>query len=58
MESKNQENNRNEKSNVEIRPLTPAVEEIDSNEASKVKGGLGSELNDPKALRGSIIWQS
>ena len=56
MESKNQENNRNEKSNVEIKPLTPAVEEIDSNEASKVKGGLGSQLNDPKGLRGSIIW--
>jgi len=56
MESKNQENNRNEKSNVEIKPLTPAVEEIDSNEASKVKGGLGSELNDPKGRTGSIIW--
>jgi len=57
METKNTENTRNEKSNVEIKPLTPAVEELDANEASKVKGGLGSQLNDPKSLRGTICWE-
>jgi hypothetical protein len=57
MESKNQENT-SEKSNVEIKPLSPAVEELDANEAAKIKGGLGSQLDDPKALRGSIIWTS
>jgi hypothetical protein len=57
MESKNTENNRNEKSNVEIKPLTPAVEEVDANEASKVKGGLAGQLNDPKGLRGTIMWE-
>ena len=57
MESKNTENARNEQSNVEIKPLTPAVEELDANEASKVKGGVGSQLNDPKGLRGTIMWE-
>ena len=56
MESKNTKNTQNEKSNVEIKPLTPAVEEVDANEAAKVKGGLGSQLKDPNALRGTIIW--
>jgi len=56
MESKNTENNRHEKSNLEINPLTPAIEEVDANEASKVKGGLAGQLNDPKAVRGTIIW--
>ena len=57
MESKNTENARNEQSNVEIKPLIPAVEELDTNEASKVKGGVGSQLNDPKGLRGTIMWE-